>query len=245
MNKVQVDEEARQIQHDERKKLESNLSAITEKSNELQSKLHEMGESNRIMAQAIRLKQEEVNETQIKYDLLLKEMKLHEDNDILVSGNSATNDPSGPNTESNIVTDDIETVRINEGRGRFYVEAKSVGGGSLLLLRGKKPQYRDWLNKLSINDFLKRSQKTNKFRELVIEKLGCMLGLFMVEEEEKNQLLLDIKSNHDEYKLLQKKFDYIQQLLVIEEDAKRRMLLRYTHSIKESATINPSKSFLS
>jgi len=29
--------------------------------------------------------------------------------------------PGGP--------DDIDNVRLNEGRGRFYVEAKSIGGG--------------------------------------------------------------------------------------------------------------------
>jgi len=29
--------------------------------------------------------------------------------------------PGGP--------DDVDNVRLNEGRGRFYVEAKSIGGG--------------------------------------------------------------------------------------------------------------------
>ena len=31
---------------------------------------------------------------------------------------------------------DIDNVRLNEGRGRFFVEAKNVAGGSLLLLKG-------------------------------------------------------------------------------------------------------------
>ena len=30
--------------------------------------------------------------------------------------------PGGP--------DDVDNVRLNEGRGRFYVEAKSIGGGT-------------------------------------------------------------------------------------------------------------------
>tara|TARA_B110000090_G_scaffold120655_1_gene134028 strand:+ start:175 stop:390 length:216 start_codon:yes stop_codon:yes gene_type:complete len=60
--------------------------------------------------------------------------------------------------------DDPENVRLNEGRGRFYVEAKSVGGGSMLLLRGRKPLYREWLDRMGANDFLKKSQKTTRFR---------------------------------------------------------------------------------
>ena len=32
--------------------------------------------------------------------------------------------PGGP--------DDVDNVRLNEGRGRFYVEAKSIGGGTYI-----------------------------------------------------------------------------------------------------------------
>jgi hypothetical protein len=60
-------------------------------------------------------------------------------------------------------SDDIDNVRLNEGRGRFYVEAKSVGGGSMLLLRGRKPLYREWMERHGINDFLKKSQKTKNY----------------------------------------------------------------------------------
>ena len=37
--------------------------------------------------------------------------------------------------------DDIDNVRMNEGRGRFFVEAKIVPGGSLLLLKGKNMRF--------------------------------------------------------------------------------------------------------
>ena len=48
---------------------------------------------------------------------------------------------------------------MNEGRGRFYVEAKSVGGGSMLQLKSRKPLYRVWLEKQGINEFLIVSNK--------------------------------------------------------------------------------------
>jgi hypothetical protein len=69
--------------------------------------------------------------------------------------------------------DDIDNVRLNEGRGRFYVEAKSVGGGSMLQLRSRKPLYRQWLEKKGVNEFLKRAQKTTRFRDLVVEKFAA------------------------------------------------------------------------
>ena len=93
--------------------------------------------------------------------------------------------PGGP--------DDIDNVRLNEGRGRFYVEAKTIGGGSLLVLRGRKPLYREWLEKHGVNEFLKRAQKTTRFRDLVVERLSGCFGLLMVEEEEKMKIDWSIK----------------------------------------------------
>lgn len=120
----------------------------------------------------MRLKQEELNEVSIKYDTLSREFHAREANEL----------PGDPVTVEDMqgakkgASDDIDNVRLNEGRGRFYVEAKSVGGGSMLLLRGRKPLYREWMDKHGINDFLKRSQKTTRFRDLVVEKLAAVYG---------------------------------------------------------------------
>lgn len=115
---------------------------------------------------------------------------------------------------------------------------KSIGGGSLLLLRARKPIYREWLDKHGINDFLKRSQKTAKFRDLVVDKVGQLCALFMCEEEEKQKYQNEMDRFKSEYDILQKKFDYSQSILAVEEDAKRRMLLRYIHSIKENTALS-------
>lgn len=48
----------------------------SEKNEELQHKMTEMGESNRVITQALRLKQEELNEVNLKYDNLVKETHL-------------------------------------------------------------------------------------------------------------------------------------------------------------------------
>jgi len=128
---------------------------------------------------------------------------------------------------------------MNEGRGRFYVEAKSVGGGSMLQLKSRKPLYRIWLEKQGINEFLKKAQKTTRFRDLVIEKFAAVYGLLMVEEDEKTQLLEASQLKDSQIEHHNKKIAYVQDALAAEEDAKRRMLLRYIHAVKEHAlTVN-------
>ena len=62
LNKMQSDEEAKIIQREEAKKMEAQLKSLAERCEELQRKVDETGESNRIITQAMRVKQEEVSE---------------------------------------------------------------------------------------------------------------------------------------------------------------------------------------
>jgi hypothetical protein len=133
-------------------------------------------------------------------------------------------------------TDDIDNGQQNEGRKRFFVDAKLISGGSLLLLKGRKPAYKEWLDKHGTNDFLKRAQKSQRFKDIMVEKIAQLYSLLMVEEEEKASLLETIESRDNTMEHLQNKMIYIQDGLAVEEDAKRRMLLRYIHSVKEQAS---------
>ncbi len=233
LNKVQVDEEARVVQAEDRRKLEAQVLQFTERCEELTHKLQETGESNRVITQAMRLKQTELNEMTKKYEALSKELDFrnaNEDSSEANQGSSVDMSAARPGAP-----DDIDNVRLNEGRGRFYVEAKTVGGGALLLLRGRRPLYGDWLEKKGVNDFLKQAQKTTRFRDLIVERFGATYGLLMVEEEEKVKMVEELKNRDEQIDFLQKKLTYVQDHLAVEEDAKRRMLLRYIHSVKEHA----------
>ena len=228
LNKVQMDEETRVVQTEDRKKLEAQVISYTEKCKELQKKLLEMGESNRVITQAMRLKQEEVAELSARYDALKSEFDANEDKEFGPDGGDKTGPrPGGP--------DDIDNVRLNEGRGRFYVEAKSIPGGALLLLKGRKPLYSEWMLKHATNEFLKRAQKSQRFKDIVVEKLGQVYGLLMVEEEEKKNIMDDLAVRDRTIEHIQNKLVYAQDGLAVEEDAKRRMLLRYIHAVKEHA----------
>mmetsp|Transcript_8817 Transcript_8817/g.8720 ORF Transcript_8817/g.8720 Transcript_8817/m.8720 type:complete len:900 (+) Transcript_8817:244-2943(+) len=229
LNKVQMDEESRVLMMEDRKKLEAQVMSYTEKCKELQKKLLEMGESNRIITQAMRLKQEEVSELSARYDAVKREIDEREAKDA---------EMDFPNNR-NGGTDDLDNGQQgqqNEGRKRFFVDAKVIVGGSLLLLKGRKPAYKDWLDKHGTNDFLKRAQKSQRFKDIMVEKIAQLYSLLMVEEEEKASLLETIENRDKTMEHLQNKMIYIQDGLAVEEDAKRRMLLRYIHSVKEQAS---------
>jgi myosin protein heavy chain len=236
LNKVQSDEETRLVQAEERKKLEQQVLSAAERQQELQQRVSELAESNRVVTQALRLKQDELNALENKHDHLLRELQQREaDLQALTADTGTANNAAAATMADGSAPDDIDNVRLNEGRGRFYVEAKSVGGGSLLLLKARKPTYRDWLDKHSANDFLKKAQKTTRFRDLVVEKFAAVYGLLMVEEEEKEQLLAQVAQRDVHIAAQQRKLAYLQDTLAVEEDAKRRMLLRYIHAVKEHA----------
>jgi hypothetical protein len=54
------------------------------------------------------------------------------------------------------------------------------------------------LERLSINDFLKRAQKSAHFKERIIEKVAQLMGLLAVEEEERIRLAEEGDSRADQ-----------------------------------------------
>lgn len=88
-----------------------------------------------------------------------------------------------------------------------------------------------------------------------MEKFAAVYGLLMVEEvksldhdigmlifrnfercssqEDKNQISEQLIAKDNQMDHMQKKLVYMQDTLAVEEDAKRRMLLRYIHAVKE------------
>jgi hypothetical protein len=227
LNKVQLDEEARVIQAEDRKKLEAQVISLAEKSDELSHKLTEMSESNKVITQAMRLKQEELNEMTARFEALMQTVE--EDKRARESLNGpAENDGDGGGDGGKAIN--------SEGR-YFYVQAKTVGGGAMLLLHGRNAQCLDWLDgKYRANDFLKKAQKSTKFRDMIVEKLALLYGQLLTEEQEKTRVTGELTTREQQLENLYKKLNYLQDVLATEEDAKRRMLLRYIHAVKEHAT---------
>ena len=239
LNKLQSDEEAKIVTREEMKKMEAQLRTLQERSNELQQKLNATGESNRIITHAMRLKQEELQNMTIRHDAIhrklqeggegggggvdqdLQERKDAEDDE--ARGNGDTNEPGS------------DEVRQRGGRGRFYIDARPTQG--MLLVRAKRPSAKELMARLDVNTFLKRAQKSQHFKERIVEKVCHLLGLLTVEEEERLRVTEERDSRSDQIDHLVRKTGYLQERLHLEEEAKRRTLLRYVHAVKEGSGI--------
>jgi myosin protein heavy chain len=91
-----------------------------------------------------------------------------------------------------------------------------------------------------VNSFLKQAQKTNRFKEMAVERLAQVYALLMVEEEETQRLHGEVSAREEHVEHLSRKNSYLQDKLGSEEDAKRRTLLRYVNAVKASA-VNEGK----
>jgi len=233
LNKMQADEESKVVRNEEMKKMEAQIKALSERGEELSRKVEETGESNRVITQAMRLKQGEVEELTVRCEALTRVQQDASDALAITNGGPETN-----GGESNGGGDDREAVKAAGGRGRFYMESKPSLG--LVLLKGKKPAHRAWLEKHGVNGFLTTAQKTNRFKEASIERLAQVYALLMVEEEETTRLGTEIGAREEHIEHLSRKTAYLQDRLGSEEDAKRRTLLRYVNAVKAGAASQAS-----
>ena len=252
LNKLQADEEVKIVNKEEMKKQSAQIKTLDERCQELLIKVNATGESNRIITQALRLKQEEVEALQLKYDQLHKRYKQQLSNidpslpsnadpeEHRVESANQVVEGESPSTSVSMkfkaeeVEPDNATVVKQGGKGRFYLLSKPSQG--LLLLKAGRQQCVDMLVKLDMNRFLAQAQKGGRFKELVVEKLGHILGLLAVERDDhfRTQKSLEVKAG--ELRHVGAKTELLQQTLHREEEAKRRTLLRYVHSMKAYAT---------
>lgn len=228
LNKLQADEEAKVVQREEMKKMEAQIRTLKERNEEMADKLNRTGESNRVLTQALRLKQEEFETLSIKYEALLRQMQSQEEEDALGAG------PIAQQREA--AEPDNSAVRDSGGRGRFYVETKPTQG--FLLIKGARGTAKDLVDRLEINKFLKRAQKGHHFKEMVVEKVSHLLGLLLVEEEEREARKGEHAERAEQLRHLERVIHHLQQRLQAEEEAKRRTLLRYVHAVKAAADAN-------
>ena len=227
LNKMQVDEESKIVTKEELKKLGAQLRASREKVTELTKKLTATGESNRIITQAMRIKQEELENLRIQYDALhdkLEEVQQQQQEDQAA-------DEAALTTNADLMSTD--QVLDKGGRGRFYLEHSPTNG--LISVHSRSPEAEALLKKLRMPEYLRTAQKSVRFRELVVDKIAQLLGLIVAGEEKQAELRGDIDTNNETIDHLSRKTKHMADRLDEEEDAKRRTLLQYVSTVKNMA----------
>ena len=276
---------------------------------EMSAKLSSTGESNRIITQALRLKQEELEALSSKHEAMVRQYeaaggvsalaaaKTAADTAAVMAATAPARDATSdnqllvrPHTHTHTHTRDVVTVRLRlmcvrvrvcvqeggadmsepsaeavraaGGKGRFYVESKPSQG--LLLIKAARPNAKELLDRLDVNEFLRKAQKSVHFKERVIEKVSHLLGLVLVEEEDRAAAMKEHGERREQVGKLTHshthavwmcahppvcvfvcQVDHLSRKAVLlgervgkEEDAKRRTLLRYVDCVKRVAEAN-------
>lgn len=257
LNKMQADEEAKIVSKEEMKKMHAQITSLQEKSAEVTNKLHATAESNRVVTEALRCKQDELDAQNIKMDALQKkigELSVAMENSGVSSnafdhdnqeghgsnnrsggtfGRDGVNNPQHP--------DDAAADALN---GRFFVESRASHGG-LLVIKAKRQhaaaklqqQAIEFLDKMNINAFLKRAQKSMNTKQMLVERIAALLSVILTTEDAVEEVRQVLVAKSDQIAHLSRKTMLMQEKLTTEEDAKRKTLLRYVHEIKSRAAL--------
>lgn len=93
-------------------------------------------------------------------------------------------------------------------KGRFLLESKPAVG--MILLKGKRVAYREWLERRDGNGFLKRAQKSGRCKEMLVDRIGQLYSLLMAEEEARARHEADMRDLEEKIGSLHRKNAYIQ-----------------------------------
>merc|ERR1712072_1090927 len=220
LNKMQTDEEAKVVRTEEMRKLEAQLKTSNDHLSKLQAKLDDANESHRIISQASRIKQEELDTTKARFDALLDSRQTEnvQSSTAKIHGNDSGQNPH---------------VSPAEANGRFLLDTST--SSDLILLKGKKASWSTWLEAHDANKILKRAQNSPNTRELLIQHIGRCYGMLMAQEEGRDTLYRDLQDCEQQIEHVARKCAHVQEKLHLEEEAKRRTLLRYVHSVKNAS----------
>ncbi|KAF0688575.1 Aste57867_19820 [Aphanomyces stellatus] len=234
LNKMQADEEAKLCTKEEMKKMHAQILSMQDKNAELTQKLNTTGESNRVVTEALRAKQDELDTITIKFDALQTKVVNQITEPIEIDMNNNHHDNSG-----NVYPDGDKDVDAN---GRFFVECRASHGG-LLVIKPKRsnngcPEY---LEKLGINPFLKWAQKQQDTKRRLVDKIAGLCHMLMMGEEATLSVQQTLESKQEHLDHVGKKCQWLQEKLAGEEDAKRKTLIRYVHEVKSQARADDAK----
>ena len=227
LRKMQSDEEIRVVNKEEGKRMEAQIRALAARNDELQRKLVETGESNRAIAQEVRVKSDALEQLEIKHDAL-SQLALEKEKEL------------AEETEQPLGAEAPEGGAGVPSRERFYVKWKPAVG--LLQLQGRKVAHRAWLEEKGAIAFLRRAQMGARFKEAVIEHVAHLYGAMMVDGEDRDALQASLGKLERSIELLQRRNALLQDRLGMEEDAKRRTLLRYVRAVDTAATLGAART---
>jgi len=222
LNKLQTDEEAKGRQKEEMNNIQKQMETCMTKNRDLQRQLDTFTSKSMALEESLREKEAQLDSTRIKLDAL---QQLYSEQDEMREEANEREAMIGSNNNPTLAG----------GRLRFFIENKPSLG--LFVLKAKNAKDRDWLDKNHCNVFMKKASKSQNREDLLLQKVAEAFGIILTREEDNNKLIVDLEGRATELEKLTRKLSFVHERLDIEEESKRRTLLKYINAVKASVSL--------
>jgi myosin protein heavy chain len=223
LNKLQTDEEARSSLNDEWERLKSHAGELSERNLSLQKELDEVTEKLRKSEDSFNRSKDELDATKIQLEAL---KQLYEEQENLrEEAKQRENDLKGQG----------EAHLLGGGRLRYFIDHKPSLG--LYLIKSKNAKDREWLEKNKCNAFMKKASKSKNCQAMLMQKVAELYGVIATRDENLEQLTVQSEEQSKELEQLTKKVRFVVGRLEMEEESKRRTLIKYVNAVKASVSL--------
>ena len=223
LNKLQVDEEARSIQKEEIEKLQNQLQSTREAMQHTEKDLDKALNTIKSLTEELKAKTQELETTKIKQDAL--EQFMDEQDSF---------EAQSRKREKTLKSAD-ESPLLAGGRLRFTIDSKPSLG--LFALKAKSARDKKWLETNDCNLFMRKASKSSNTQDILLQKIAETYGIIVSYEEEIEKLKKEIDERNALVEKIELKNKHIHDKLSIEEESKRRTLLRYINAVKASVSL--------
>ncbi len=223
LNKLQIDEQARSVQKEEIEKLQKQLQSSMEMHQSTQQEVNKADSKMKSLSDELGAAQQELENTKIKLESL--QQLVNEQDEMYAQSK---------NREKLLKTKD-ESPLLAGGRLRFFIDSKPTLG--LFALKAKCAKDREWLELNDCNLFMRKASKSQNTQDLLLQKIAETYGIIVTYEEELEKMKSQIQERNKEVEKVGMKVKYMHEKLSLEEESKRRTLLKYINAVKASVSL--------
>lgn len=223
LNKIQTDEEARGSQNEEFDRMKLHADTLSEKNAFLERDTTEANKKIKHLEEIVRQTEVELVNSKIKLEAL--EQLNNEQQDFLEETKEREND--------------LKSCRDNPllagGRLRFFIDHKPSLG--VYTIKSKNVKDRQWLEKNNCNNFIKKACKSQNIQLILMQKVAETYGIIATRDEQIEELLKQSENLSSDVTCLTKQIHFTTKRLEIEEESKRRTLIKYINAVKASVSL--------
>jgi hypothetical protein len=251
LKKLQNEEQENSSGKTEIKSMQERLKFLTSQSQELTAAVDAERSNVRLLTDALRDKRDETDKVMVQLSTARSQLVLAGRRDgepaetfdedagpeSVTASMSRVTDTRDKERVAENVEPDNDTVRSTGGRGRFYLDAKPSQG--YIFIKGERRSAKRFLKQLDLNEVLRKYQRMKPASciEGLVSKMCHLLGLALVEGEDRLALANQCESQHEHLSTLGRTNDSLLAQLEAEQTARRQIVVGYARAVRAHAIV--------